>query len=48
MIDYKLFKDITNSTPRIKGQRVEWASTLGLEAALALHLKVGDLNNPPA
>ena len=45
-IEYSQFKDIADSIPRIKGHRVEWASTLGLDAALALHLRVGDLNDP--
>jgi hypothetical protein len=45
-ISFKQFKDCANLTPRIKGQRIEWASKLGLEAALAQYLMVGDLFDP--
>jgi lysyl-tRNA synthetase class II len=34
-IDFELFRDIVNLTPRIKGQRVQWASCLGLEIRLS-------------
>jgi hypothetical protein len=47
-IDFEQFRDIANATPRIKGQRVEWARSLGLEAAFAKYLKVGDLFDPLA
>jgi hypothetical protein len=41
--DMVSFRAMARKLPRIHGQRVQWAKSLGLERALARHLKVGDL-----
>ena len=45
-INFEKFKDAANTVQRAKGQRVEWAGRLGLEAALARYLPVGTLSDP--
>ena len=47
-INFQKFKDAAETIQRAKGQRVEWAGRLGLEAALARYLPVGTLSDPLA
>ena len=42
-IDFKAFKEAADQIPRAKGQRVQWAGSLGLDSALARYLRAGDL-----
>ena len=42
-IDFQAFKEAADRIPRARGQRVDWASRLGLDGALARYLPVGDI-----
>ena len=42
-IDFESFSKAILELPRARGQRVQWADTLGLHAELARYLKKGDL-----
>jgi len=44
-IDFQYFTQILRELPRIRGERVQWASTLRLEAELARFLIVGDITD---
>ena len=43
---FEEFLKAAENIPRVRGQRVEWSSKLGLDAALARYLKVGDILDP--
>jgi hypothetical protein len=42
-VDFEAFRKLVSELPRVKGQRIQWASTLGLHAQLARFLKRGSL-----
>jgi hypothetical protein len=44
-LNFSQFSHFLRKLPRIRGPRVRWASTLGLDAELARHLKIGDLSD---
>ena len=43
LIDFEHFKAMVRKIPRVSGQRVQWARSLGLEKALAKYLSPGSL-----
>jgi NLR family CARD domain-containing protein 3 len=42
-VDFEIFSKLVDELPRVKGQRIQWASTLGLHAQLAQFLRKGTL-----
>jgi hypothetical protein len=42
-MDLENFRGVARQVPRINGQRVQWARSLGLDCTLARYLKVGGL-----
>ena len=42
-LDIESFRSMIRNVPRVSGQRVQWARSLGLEKALAKHLPAGTL-----
>jgi hypothetical protein len=45
-LDFARFKAAAQKVPRVRGQRVSWAASIGLDAAFAKYLKVGSLSDP--
>jgi hypothetical protein len=45
-LDFQAFKAAAQQVPRVKGQRVSWVASLGLDAALAQYLKIGEFSDP--